>query len=54
MDSRMYGAFWCSHCYEQKQTLGKEAYSRVKYIECAKDGVNSQTALCKERKVRWH
>lgn len=54
MNTRMYGAFWCSHCYEQKQTLGLEAYAQgVKYVECAKDGLNSQTALCKEKKVWW-
>jgi hypothetical protein len=51
LDAKMYGAFWCSHCYEQKQTFGKEAMQQIPYIECAKDGLNSQTALCKEHKV---
>jgi len=48
----MYGAYWCSHCFDQKQAFGKEAYQRIDYIECAKEGLNSQTALCKDRKVR--
>ena len=48
----MYGAFWCSHCYAQKETFGQEAYSKISYIECAPDGLNSQTSLCKTRKVR--
>lgn len=52
MDAKMYGAFWCSHCYDQKQAFGKEAYARINYIECAPDGVNSQTKLCKSRKAR--
>eukprot|EP00978_Attheya_sp_CCMP212_P021084 scaffold61205_cov53-Attheya_sp.AAC.2 len=51
LDAKMYGAFWCSHCYDQKQTFGKEAMQQIPYIECAKDGLNSQTALCKEHKV---
>ena len=50
-DARMFGAFWCSHCFDQKMALGKEAFSKVQYIECAKDGVNSQTAFCKEKDV---
>ena len=47
----MYGAFWCSHCYDQKQTFGQEAYRRIRYVECAPDGVDSQTKLCRSRKV---
>jgi len=32
-------------------TLGKEAFGKVQYIECAKDGINSQTSYCKEKQV---
>lgn len=51
LNARMFGAYWCSHCYDQKMTLGKQAMQAVNYVECSKDGVNSQTALCKERDV---
>lgn len=51
LDARMYGAFWCSHCYDQKEVLGKEAFSKLQYVECSKDGYKSQNALCKEKKV---
>mmetsp|Transcript_8010 Transcript_8010/g.11581 ORF Transcript_8010/g.11581 Transcript_8010/m.11581 type:complete len:390 (+) Transcript_8010:134-1303(+) len=52
LNAQMYGAFWCSHCYDQKQTLGQEAFtSSVAYIECAKDGVDSQSQLCKEQGI---
>ena len=49
----MYGAFWCSHCYDQKQALGKQVFAEkyVQYIECSKDGLNSQTKLCKSKEV---
>ena len=34
----MYGAFWCSHCNNQKQALGREVYDdhMFQYIECDK------------------
>ena len=38
LDARMFGAFWCSHCYDQKERLGKEAMMKIPYIECSKDG----------------
>ncbi|MEA5465098.1 vitamin K epoxide reductase family protein [Leptothoe sp. PORK10 BA2] len=45
--AKMYGAYWCPHCFDQKQLFGIEAKKYMPYIECADDGVNSQTALCK-------
>ena len=37
--AKMYGAFWCSHCFEQKETLGAEAMKTGKfYVECFPDG----------------
>ena len=36
--ARMYGAFWCSHCFEQKQAFGKEAMADFPYVECYPDG----------------
>lgn len=44
---KMYGAFWCPHCYEQKELFGKEAFAKVKYIECAEGGVDPKPDLCK-------
>jgi uncharacterized membrane protein len=51
LDAKMYGAFWCSHCYNQKQVLGIEAYSSYEYIECAKDGYKSDYPLCRSKNV---
>eukprot|EP00168_Porphyra_purpurea_P004620 TRINITY_DN1561_c0_g2_i1.p1 TRINITY_DN1561_c0_g2~~TRINITY_DN1561_c0_g2_i1.p1 ORF type:complete len:175 (-),score=61.77 TRINITY_DN1561_c0_g2_i1:348-872(-) len=47
----MFGAYWCSHCYAQKQLFGEEAFGRIRYVECAKDGAQSQASLCREKKV---
>lgn len=51
LDAKMYGAYWCSHCFNQKQVLGLEAKSRFSYIECDKEGKNSQYDTCKSKKV---
>jgi uncharacterized membrane protein len=51
LDAKMYGAFWCSHCYDQKETLGKEGFSKIPYIECSKDGLNSQNQLCRSKEL---
>jgi uncharacterized membrane protein len=44
--AKMYGAYWCPHCLDQKELFGKEAAKEYPYVECAPDGQNSQTALC--------
>jgi uncharacterized membrane protein/glutaredoxin len=47
----MYTAYWCPHCHEQKELFGKEATARLKIVECAADGVNSQKALCDQKAI---
>ncbi|MCX5947208.1 MAG: hypothetical protein NTY67_03130 [Cyanobacteria bacterium] len=32
-----YGAYWCTHCFRQKDLFGQEAGDRLPYVECAKD-----------------
>lgn len=44
--AKEYGAYWCPHCYDQKQLFGKEAFGKIDYIECAKDGANAQPDVC--------
>lgn len=51
LNSRMFGAFWCSHCYDQKQNLGYEAMQIVPYIECDREGLNNKREMCKEREL---
>jgi uncharacterized membrane protein len=47
----MYSAYWCPHCHDQKQMFGKEATARLKLIECAPDGRDSQAELCKSKGI---
>jgi len=51
LDSKMYGAFWCSHCYDQKQSLGSEAMRAIPYVECDRDGYRTQRDLCRAKDV---
>ncbi len=44
--ARMYGAYWCPHCHDQKQLFGREAVQELTYIECAPDGANAQPQIC--------
>lgn len=46
--AKMYGAYWCPHCHDEKQLFGKEAAQIINYIECDPGGVNPQTALCQQ------
>jgi hypothetical protein len=32
----MYGAYWCSHCHNQKSLFG-DAFRYVPYVECTQD-----------------
>ncbi|MBO9997705.1 MAG: vitamin K epoxide reductase family protein [Cyanobacteria bacterium SID2] len=46
INAKMYGAFWCGHCLEQKERFGEEAAKEMPYIECDPNGTNPQPALC--------
>ncbi|MEB3322706.1 MAG: vitamin K epoxide reductase family protein [Synechococcaceae cyanobacterium] len=48
----MYSAYWCPHCHEQKELFGKEATARLKIVECAPDGRDSQAELCEAKGVK--
>ena len=50
--AKMYGAFWCSHCIEQKEIFG--AGAEIPYVECFPDGWERGTPLsgsCQAAKV---
>ena len=53
VDAKMYGAFWCSHCFNQKQEFGTQVYTEklFTYVECDKEGFNEQYNVCKNKKI---
>mmetsp|Transcript_6820 Transcript_6820/g.20744 ORF Transcript_6820/g.20744 Transcript_6820/m.20744 type:complete len:176 (-) Transcript_6820:232-759(-) len=49
--AKMYGAYWCSHCFNQKLAFGAGGARMLNYVECAADGYQSQRATCQEKQV---
>ena len=43
--AKMYGAFWCSHCYEQKELFGAQALANFPYVECYPEGYKRGVGL---------
>jgi uncharacterized membrane protein/glutaredoxin len=50
--AKMYGAYWCPHCHEQKELFGKEALNKIPYIECGDDGQNAKPDLCRAAGIK--
>jgi hypothetical protein len=53
--AKMYGAFWCSHCQDQKAEFGS-AFKDVTYVECAPDKANpyKQSSACKAANIEGY
>lgn len=47
-----YFAYWCPHCYEQKQLFGKQAVAELEKIECAADGKDAKPQACIDAGVK--
>ncbi|QPN62183.1 vitamin K epoxide reductase family protein [Synechococcus sp. CBW1004] len=52
--ARMYSAYWCPHCHDQKELFGKEAAAKLTVIECAPDGRDSQAELCSTKNIQGY
>ncbi|MCI0503482.1 thioredoxin domain-containing protein [Candidatus Micrarchaeota archaeon] len=48
--TKMYGAFWCTHCKEQKEMFGK-SWQYVDYVECSTPDGLSQLDICKAANI---
>ena len=53
--AKFYGAYWCSHCQDQKKLFGG-AIEYVPYVECApnKNNPYQQSATCKAAKIEGY
>ena len=47
-----YSAYWCPNCLNQSELFGKQAYKELNVVECSRDGKNSQTKLCLDKKIK--
>ena len=52
--AKIYTAYWCPHCHEQKELFGRQATEKLTVIECAPDGRNSQRELCEAKKIEGY
>jgi uncharacterized membrane protein len=52
-NSRMFGAFWCPHCRDQKERFGAAA-TQIPYVECDPRGENPQVQLCRDKKIEGY
>ncbi len=43
--AKMFGAYWCSHCQNQKAMFG-QYWDEIEYIECSLPGGQGQTQEC--------
>jgi hypothetical protein len=51
--AKMYGAYWCPHCAEQKEEFGK-SFRYVNYVECAIKDSREMTAACKAAGIQHY
>ena len=52
--AKMYGAYWCPHCIEQKEVFGASA-KRLPYVECSTGGQGSaQASACQAASIRQY
>lgn len=52
--AKMYGAYWCPHCIDQKKLFGKEAAAQMPYVECDPAGPNSQSGICQSKGIKGY
>jgi hypothetical protein len=50
--AKFYGAFWCSHCQDQKTLFGSSK-QYLPYIECSNPD-NTQTQICVNNKIEGY
>jgi len=48
---KLYGAYWCPHCTDQKQMFGKAAV-QLPYVECDARSPAGKPAVCAAAKIR--
>jgi hypothetical protein len=49
--AKMYGAFWCPHCEEQRELFGS-SFKYAPYIECGIKGSQAIAQVCTDNGVK--
>jgi hypothetical protein len=48
---KMYGAYWCPHCEEQKEMF-EASFMYVPYVECGVKGSRDEAQVCKDAGIK--
>lgn len=48
--AKFYGAFWCSHCRDQKNMFGRSA-RLLPYVECSTADAKGQLPVCQKENI---
>ncbi|MDP3985558.1 MAG: hypothetical protein Q8P82_02225 [bacterium] len=51
--AKMYGAWWCPHCENQKKLLGS-SFRYINYIECSPGGTRAMSAECQTAGIKGY
>jgi len=52
---KMYGAWWCPHCQEQKAKFGATSFKLAPYVECGVQGdISVRTQVCKDEGIQHY
>ncbi len=49
--AKMYGAYWCPHCADQKELFGS-SFQYAPYVECGIKGSRNQAQVCIDAGVK--
>jgi len=50
---KMYGAYWCPHCKDQKKAFGN-SFKKVNYVECDARGDNANPQACESAGIKGY
>jgi hypothetical protein len=51
--AKMYGAFWCPHCADQKERFGS-AFRYAPYVECGVKGSRTPAQACVDANIKHY
>jgi hypothetical protein len=49
--TKMYGAYWCPHCADQKEMF-ESSFQYVPYVECGVPGSRDEAQVCKDAGIK--
>jgi hypothetical protein len=49
--AKMYGAYWCPHCADQKEMF-ESSFQYVPYVECGVKGSRDEAQVCKDAGIK--